>query len=471
MREVDNISNVSFIVFGEELSVDLNATYSALSSYVINNSTPLSTINGIYITHVGTVQSNWAGYPIGIDGRCGPEFQRACPGFACCSAAEWCSGYSGTYSVYCYATGNIGLSGGIYDGIAPIAVTSTSKPSSTPSSPTFVPTLQSSTTDSPSLIPNIPKNWAGLPISNDSRCGSSFFRACGGTQCCSQHSFCGGLTGISSLWCSYTGNTGQSGGIYDGVQSGSSEPVSLNTIAQSPSLLPSILPTKLSLQPTSKPSKYQNWAGVPIGSDGRCGQSYGRACGGSQCCSVNLWCGGTSGIQSAWCSYSGNIGLNNGIFDGVKPGWVLPPSPQSSSPTTSPTLRPILSKASDPTSSDSLPIGAIVGITFAAFISCACAFIIYTKISKAMLMITEGEPTVPTPPQNSELEAPVSPTPTTATTAVLTLPVARPIPTGSQQFQRQLHQQPLAVPVNETHIATADTLHPLPIFSRHRQLY
>lgn len=78
------------------------------------------------------------------------------------------------------------------------------------------------------------KNWAGIPIVNDGRCGPSYGHACSGSQCCSPSGTCGGVVGTISSYC-ITGGEGVTGGLYDGQHL---------TPSVSPTFTPTVAPTR-----------------------------------------------------------------------------------------------------------------------------------------------------------------------------------------------------------------------------------
>lgn len=62
----------------------------------------------------------------------------------------------------------------------------------------------------------VAKPVADLPISKNGRCGPSHGNTrCGGKSCCSRYSWCGGVKGTRSAWCS-SGGKGHWGGKFDG---------------------------------------------------------------------------------------------------------------------------------------------------------------------------------------------------------------------------------------------------------------
>jgi hypothetical protein len=62
---------------------------------------------------------------------------------------------------------------------------------------------------------------------------------------------------------------------------------------------------------------------LPISRNGRCGPAFNNTkCPGNQCCSFSGWCSGDRGTYSAWCfaNWAGNVGRDNGIYDGAYDG-------------------------------------------------------------------------------------------------------------------------------------------------------
>ena len=119
-------------------------------------------------------------------------------------------------------------------------------------------------------------------VSTDGRCGPGFGKTfCPGSECCSYQRYCGGERGKESDYC-YNNKMGRDGGKYDGIE-----------------------------VPASAPA-------ANVSTNGRCGPQFNNTiCPGKRCCSRSSWCGGAQGTNSAWCSYSGNKGRDNGRYDGI----------------------------------------------------------------------------------------------------------------------------------------------------------
>lgn len=281
-------------VFGTCGSSSSSAVSSAASSTVS------STVSSAASSVVSSVASSVSSAPsstataLSTDGQCGPSNGKGCQGTSygnCCSPAGWCGssdahcgtgcnplfgtcGSSTASSVLAAASSVAPVSSTasavVSTSVAPVSSQAASVASSVVATASSVAPVSSKAASSASAPAASASGVTGNPTT-DGTCGGSTGSNCIGWsdgECCSAYGWCGS----TADYCGATCNP-----LYGNCTSSSS---AVTTIAAS------VVASSTSAAAPAKTS-----AVLKVSTNGKCGTRNGKACPGSECCSVNGYCG------------------------------------------------------------------------------------------------------------------------------------------------------------------------------------